>query len=454
LALVLALAFSGAFVGNDRGKLGWLKLMAFSSPTFAFAGNEIALGLFLPYFLSQAYGIPLAAIATMILIYKVWDTLNDPLIGLVSDYWPLHQHKRFTPMLWGAPLALLGTAVIFFGAQGLTTWGVVATLVIAALGWTLINVPHGAWALEFTSDPVDRTRVFAARTMVGLAALPFFSLGPTLLEHFYGADVAQEGKIVATIVICTQVLSLIWLRVAMKDDIKTPKVSSAKVNTPKITGGMVWQNVRPLLMERNTLCLMGLFACLGAHMAIKGSLFFFWVRFGLGEADWGWSLILIQAIVGIGSLPLWLWVQSRLGTLITLKITLYLSLLLSLSVLIIPPHSLLALILYGIGSGAVFGVAFTLLRTLLGAFLDRLKKHNPTELGASVYSGFHLFYNLVAALAVSLSLTILSRLGFDPKQAALVAPSASAAIGSVMVWGAAIPAALAIVTAHLMDDDL
>jgi glycoside/pentoside/hexuronide:cation symporter, GPH family len=441
-------------VGKDRGELKGGKLLAFSSPTFAFAGNEIALGLFLPYFLSQAYGIPLAAIATMVLIYKVWDTLNDPLIGFVSDHWPWAQHKRFTPMLWGTPLALMGTAIIFFAAQGLTMWGLVATMVIAALGWTLINVPHGAWALEFTSDPILRTRVFAARTMVGLAALPFFSLGPTLLEHVYGANVAQEGQIVAAIVIVTQVLSLLWLWAAFRDDIKaTPKANLTKISAPKVPAATVWRNIRPLLMERNTLCLLGLFACLGAHMAIKGSLFFFWVRFGLGEGDWGWSLILIQSVVGIVCLPLWLWGQSRLGTLRTLKISLYLSLLLSLSVLIIPAHSLVALIFYGIGNGAVFGVAFTLLRTLLGTLLDRLKQHNPTELGASLYSGFHLFYNLVAAFAVSLSLMVLSRLGFDPKQAVQVAPSAAAAIGSVMVWGAAIPAGLAILTAHLIRGD-
>jgi glycoside/pentoside/hexuronide:cation symporter, GPH family len=439
-------------VDKDKGKLGWPELLAFSSPTFAFAGNEIAFGLFLPYFLSQAYGIPLTAIASMMLIYKVWDTLNDPLIGFVSDHWPFPQHKRFAPMLWGTPLALAGTGVIFFAAHGLNVWGLVATLVIVALGWTLINVPHGAWALEFTSDPVGRTRVFAARTMVGLAALPFFSLGPSLLEHIYGADVAQEGKIVAAIVIVAQVLSLLWLRVALKADIKAPTATTKPTAT--IAGAVIWRNIRPLLMERNSLCLLGLFACLGAHMAVKGSLYFFWVRFGLGEADWGWTLILIQSVTGIAVMPLWLWAQSRLGTLKTLKASLYLSLLLSLSVLVIPPHSLTALILYGISSGAIFGVAFTLLRTLLGALLDRLKVHNPPELAGSLYSGFHLFYNLIAALALSLSLTILSHMGFDPKQAAFVTPAAANAIGIVMVWGASIPAALAVIMVHLIKDDM
>ncbi|MDZ7295532.1 MAG: MFS transporter, partial [candidate division KSB1 bacterium] len=41
--------------------------------------------LFLMYFYTDVVGLPAAAIGTMFLVTRIWDAVNDPLMGMIAD---------------------------------------------------------------------------------------------------------------------------------------------------------------------------------------------------------------------------------------------------------------------------------------------------------------------------------------------------------------------------------
>lgn len=427
---------------NDR-QIGWITALAFASPSFAFAGHEIAYGMFLPYFLSQISYLSLPVVAALILAYEIWDTVNGPLIGYISDRWPAGQHRRFAPMLWGTPLAIASTGALFWGAHAMSLAGLAATLWCTGLGWNMINVPHGAWALEYAADASERTRIFAARNLVGFAAVPLFSLAPAVLEH-WGARSAQEGPILAGIIMVSQPLSLVWLRSAMKITL-----TGGRPPAREPTAGQDWRRIFGMVLaEPDSRPLLALFALIGAFNAIKGGLLLFWVRMGLGLADWGWTLILLQSLAGAAAVPFWLRLHRRVGTRRSFEISLYASLLAAASIVLVPKSSATGLVIYGIANGAVTGASFMLLRSLLGSLLDRLQAGRAGQLAGVLYSGFHFVYNIAAALGIFLALSALSRLGFDPKHAASGARQPSDAITWVIAGAAGGLTLLAILAAR------
>ena len=133
------------------------------------AGTGLAatqLGFYLfPFFTCDA-GLPAFIAGSLLTVIKVWDALNDPLIGWLSD----HTESR-----WGPRLPWILTAALPLGISLAAMWwvppgdvgqrtayyAVMAILLMTA--YTSVNLPYAALATELTPDTAIRTRLNAAR---------------------------------------------------------------------------------------------------------------------------------------------------------------------------------------------------------------------------------------------------------------------------------------------------
>ena len=418
--------------------LRWRTLLAFSAPVFPFAGQEIAFRIFLPIYLTQATHFSIRAIATIFLVFRVWETLGDPIVGWCSDHWR-HGHRRFVPMLLGTPLALVGIVAVLLAPQAFSPAGITVVLVATALGWTMVNAPHGAWSLELVPDPVQRTRVFAARQVVGLLALPLFVLGPGLLEHIYGTDSRRDAIIFAGIIAMTLPASLLWMASVIP---QVPRRAASDCIIIKLAA------LRAAFAQRQSLFLLALFACLGVHNEVRDGLILFWVRDTLHLANWGWSILLLQAGFGAVSMPLWLKLQARFGTLQALQVSLGATAIVTLGFILVPRGSLAALLVFMMAQGVTTSAAFILIRTLLGDHFDQLVAHRGVNLAGTLYSGFHFAYNLAVALTLPAALAVLTALGFDPRAASIAAASAFDPLPWVLGCGGSLPIVVAAFLVH------
>ncbi|HLC34345.1 MAG TPA: MFS transporter, partial [Anaerolineales bacterium] len=93
---------------SDR-KLKWYQKLVFALGEFA---PSVAVGTVLPFyflfFLTDVAGVRPGVAGTILLIARIWDAVNDPLVGVLSDRTRSRLGRRRPYMLAGAvPMAVL-----------------------------------------------------------------------------------------------------------------------------------------------------------------------------------------------------------------------------------------------------------------------------------------------------------------------------------------------------------
>ena len=148
-------------------------------------------GGYLTFFYTDMFGISAGAVGTLFLVVRLWDAINDPIMGAVADR-TRTRWGRFRPyLLWFS----LPFAVVGFLAFTTPPWGGTAKLVYAwvtyillMMVYTAINIPYSALSGVMTAEHRERTSLNAFR--MGLANIGgIIVAGATLpLVGLFGGD--------------------------------------------------------------------------------------------------------------------------------------------------------------------------------------------------------------------------------------------------------------------------
>ena len=136
------------------------------------------LGFYLFVFYTGVVGLPAWMAGLVLMLLKVWDGINDPLVGWLSDH---------TKHPWGPRLPWMAGSAIPLGLALVAMWWVppggdwqkfailVAIQLVAMALYTCVNLPYSALASELTSSTQLRTQLNASRftgsILAGLAGL-------------------------------------------------------------------------------------------------------------------------------------------------------------------------------------------------------------------------------------------------------------------------------------------
>jgi GPH family glycoside/pentoside/hexuronide:cation symporter len=122
--------------------------------------------LFLLYFYTDVVGISAAAVATMFVVTRIWDAVNDPLMGTVADRTNTRWGKFRPYLLWLAlPIGVLGVLTFTtpeFGSTGKLVYAYV-TYNLLMMAYTAINVPYAALMGVITPNSLERTEISSYR---------------------------------------------------------------------------------------------------------------------------------------------------------------------------------------------------------------------------------------------------------------------------------------------------
>lgn len=128
---------------------------------------------FLLYFLTEVAGLNAGLAGTILLLGRLWDAVNDPLVGWMSDRTQSNWGRRYPWMLWGAiPLGLfcwLQWIVPSFSPSGLFWYYVIISLLFDT-ALTAVAVPHSTLAAELTDDYHDRTHLISIQMAFSVTA--------------------------------------------------------------------------------------------------------------------------------------------------------------------------------------------------------------------------------------------------------------------------------------------
>lgn len=147
------------------------------------------------HFDSATGAIWLAAISAIMIVARVWDGINDPIMGyLVQRAKPTAAGKFRGYILYGGiPLAIL-TVLMFLPLENLSLGGAIAfaTVTYIAYGmlYTVVLVPYGSLATVMTRDSVERSRLSIARSIGGgIGGVPAGILFPIIVYSTTAAGV-------------------------------------------------------------------------------------------------------------------------------------------------------------------------------------------------------------------------------------------------------------------------
>ncbi len=144
--------------------------------------------LFLLYFYTDIFGISAAAAGTMFLITRIWDSVNDPIMGIIADRTKTRWGKFRPYILWLAvPFGLIGVLTFTtpdFGILGKIVYAYI-TYTLMMMIYTAINVPYSALLGVISPSAKVRTSLSSYRFIFAFVGA-FIVQGLTipLVEYF------------------------------------------------------------------------------------------------------------------------------------------------------------------------------------------------------------------------------------------------------------------------------
>lgn len=152
--------------------------------------------LYITLFYTDVFGLPAAAVGTMFLVTKIWDAVNDPMMGVLADRTETRWGKFRPWLLWFAiPFGILGVLTFTtpnFSMTGKLIYAYI-TYTLLMMAYTVVNVPYSALMGVMTPNTHERTvlssyRFFAA--FIATIMVQTFMLG---LVKTFGKGNQQIG---------------------------------------------------------------------------------------------------------------------------------------------------------------------------------------------------------------------------------------------------------------------
>lgn len=152
--------------------------------------------LYLTYFYTDVFLIPASAAATMFLITRLFDGINDPVMGMIADRTKTRWGKFRPYLLWMAiPFAVTGVLVFTtpgFSESGKIVWAYITFILIMVL-YTAINIPYTALMGVISPHSHDRTAVSSMKFIFAFAAGILVSATLLPMTKALGSGNEQQG---------------------------------------------------------------------------------------------------------------------------------------------------------------------------------------------------------------------------------------------------------------------
>ncbi len=190
-------------------------------------------------FYTQCIGLSAKHWAWIIVVSKVWDAINDVLIGSMVDRKRIGKKSKFMPWITIGSVGLVAfTVMIFTPVQNFSQFGKIIWCLLSYCLWsvayTMINVPYGSLHSVITEDPKQRTTLSTFRSIGAGIAVVFTMILPKII---YEDNVLSENRIfivsivfsVAAFFIFLAMRKMITERVVREDKVeKVSYVSTVK----------------------------------------------------------------------------------------------------------------------------------------------------------------------------------------------------------------------------------
>jgi GPH family glycoside/pentoside/hexuronide:cation symporter len=271
-------------------------------------GNAVvnsAIQFFLMKFYTDAALVLPALAGNALLVGKIWDAVNDPLFGWITDRTKSRFGKRRVFMIFGALPLAIAIALLWFVPAVDRVWTFVwiaATFLLFDTVWTLTNVPYYALTSELTDDYDERSSLTAYRMAM---AVPAYLVGAALTPAIVGLFALQRTGY-AFIGIAYGILAGLALLISAAGVRERTKLALARPEPSPFKSLLVALKNRPFVR------LCGVYFVINISFAFIKILMAYYLEYQLlmkAETSLVMGLMLICVTI---SLPFWQWVSRRI----------------------------------------------------------------------------------------------------------------------------------------------
>jgi glycoside/pentoside/hexuronide:cation symporter, GPH family len=421
--------------------------------------------IFYAIFLTDVVGLDPRLASFAALVGVLWDAVNDPLVGVISD-------KLRTR--WGRRRPFLLIFAIPYGIAFLILWWappwqsqillmlhMMIAYAVSDTFQTLVIVPFHAMTPEMTSDYDERTSLATYRMFFNfLASLAGGVLAPMIVKAtLAGGGTQQQGYLLASVVFGASSIIpylLIFFFVREKALPEEPEAApGGHMASLWATLRQAWDNVP---FRYATVIYMLNWVTFDLVSAVLPFFLVYWVAQGnllLEMPGLGMpiesAVLGVMVVVALPALPLWAWVSQRLGKRIAYMIAIAAWAMILGALILVPPMALGITMLMAVLMGFSYSAGHMLPESIFPDVIDYDELRTGERHEGIYYGAKNFIRKLTTAFAIFLTLQVLGWLGYQrpPAQAVYFMQPDAVVMGIRILAGpvsAALLVALLVVT--------
>lgn len=406
--------------------------------------------LYFTYFYTDIFLIPASIAATMFLVVRIFDGVNDPLMGIIADRTQTRWGKFRPYLLWlCVPFAISGVlafTVPDFGMSGKIIWAYCTFILIMVL-YTAINIPYTALLGVISPNSQDRTSVASFKFIFAFAAGIIVSATLLPMTNWLGGDDVARGWQYSFMIY--GIAAVVFFLIAFKG-------TRERVLPPKSQQSSVKKDLHELVTNKPWLILLVTTITFILFVAVRSSVTAHYFKYYIGVQELTLPFLdsrtysfeaLVSAYNTIGQLSsllgvvLVMWVSKKLGKKKTF-ITYFIIAIGSTGVLYFLTADQLGLIyLFQITGSLTGGPLSVLLWAMYADTADYNEWVRGRRATGLVFSASTMSQKIGWAIGAYIALTLMAGVGFEPN----VAQTAESLRGLLLLFSI-IPAGIGILS--------
>lgn len=273
------------------------------------------------YFLTDVAGLNPSLAGWVLLVGKIWDAINDPIVGVLSDRTQSRWGRRLPWMLYGAipfgiTFFLQWIVPNFAGINTENQWGLFWYYVIVSIlfnaFYTVINLPYTALTPELTLDYDERTKLNSFRFGFSIGGSIVSVIIVAIIAAMFPNDRVRQFLIVGLVCAVISILPIYWCIWGVRDRVlavasRHPEIEEA-VTLP------IWEQLKIVWRNRPFLYVIGIYLCSWLGVQLTAAIIPYFVVSWMRLPD-SVTAQVILAVQGTALAMLYVWsaVSQRVG---------------------------------------------------------------------------------------------------------------------------------------------
>ncbi len=393
-------------------RLSVWSLLAFSSPGIPATLLIAPVFGILPSYYALHTKVTLAEVGAAFLLARVIDALIDPLVGTLSDRTNSRLGARLPWMIAGAILAIPSAYFFFMPPANASALYFFFASFLTMVAWSLLAIPHGAWAAELSDDYDERSRIFSYKQVLAtIGGYSLFFIPPALAPFTHTTEINQTVLTVLVVIfVVLMPTTLVWAA-------RSVTLKGAEIEQVAQPPASVMAVLRSVAGNPPFIWFVAITTLVGIAQGINTALGFLYVQDYLHLGSYFFlAMGIVPGVVATATTPFWLWISRRFDKQRTWAAGLLLSIVVGTPIVFLTPgmHSLIPLTIIIALYSAFQGVLIALPSSVLADVADyEVWKQNNRATG-NYFALLALLSKVTTAVGSALALSMSGFLGYAP----------------------------------------